>query len=56
MTTREADRIIRAGQPVTVHNPFYGETFTAVFVRRDRYNIYTEEGGKFDRKELQLQK
>ena len=57
MSPIEADRIIKAGNPVTVHNPFFGETMTdVVFVRRDRFNIYTEDGGKFDRGELRIVK
>lgn len=56
MNTREADKIIKAGKPVTVHNPVYAETFTVKFVRRDRYNLYSENGGKFDRAELKIVK
>lgn len=54
MSPREADRIIRSGQPVTVRNEHYDETFTAEFVRRDRWNLYTADGGIYDRTELQV--
>lgn len=58
MSPREADRIIKAGKKVAVEVkpglPFGGERFTAVFVRRDRWNIYTDEGAVFDRGDLIL--
>ena len=54
MTTREADRVIRAAQPVAVQSRDFNETFTATFVRRDRHNIYSDTGGVFDRDELKL--
>ena len=54
MTPRQADRIIKKGEPVTFYEPFEGRTFTRVFVRRDRWNIYTEQGEKLDRGELTL--
>jgi hypothetical protein len=53
MTPRQADKLIKDGKPVTVRNTFYDETFTAVFVRRDRWNVYTEDGC-YDRGELEL--
>ena len=52
MTPREADKIIKAGKPVTVHSEDFNETFTAVFTNRDRRNIYADYGGKFDRADL----
>lgn len=54
MSPRQADAIIKAGKPVTVHNAGFGETFTAIFVKRDRWNIYSSDGGKFDRGELEI--
>ena len=54
MTPRQADQLIKSGKPVTVHNATYGETFTITIVRRDRYNVYTDTGGVFDRVELQV--
>lgn len=54
MTPKQADRIIAQGQPVTVHNTAYNETFTATFVRRDRRMMDTAEGGRFHRDELEL--
>ena len=55
MTPREADQIIKSGIAVTVHNRFYDETFIATFVRRDRHAIYADDGGVFDRAELEIQ-
>jgi len=54
MTTREADKIIKKGEPVTVHNAFYNETFSARFVRRDRYRLYSDDGGIYERNELEI--
>ncbi len=58
MSPREADKIIKAGEKVAVQIkpglPFGGEPFTALFVRRDRWNIYTNEGCVFDRGDLVL--
>jgi hypothetical protein len=56
MTTREADKIISSQKPVTVHNSFYNETFTKIFVRRDRRIIYSADGGAFERSDLQIVK
>jgi len=52
MTPREADKIIKAGQPVTVRNTVWNEQFTVVFVGRDRWNMFTDQGGVMDRGEL----
>jgi len=41
MTPRQADKVIKAGLPVTVRDN-YGDTFTARFTRRDRWNIWTD--------------
>lgn len=49
MTPRQADKIIKAGKPVTVTNAKYGETFTAIFIKRDRTCIESADGGKFHR-------
>jgi len=56
MTTKEADRIIRAGAEVMVRSLTYEEVFFAVFVRRDRHNIYSSAGGQYDRADLELAK
>ena len=56
MTPKQADKIIAAGKPVTVHNKHFNETFTATFVRRDRTRIYSNSGGIFDRAELDVKK
>lgn len=53
MTPREADRIIKKGQPVWVRS-YLNDVFEAVFVRRDRRNIYTADGGTFSRDDLQI--
>ena len=42
MTPREADKIIKAGKPVTVHHSYFNETFTAIFTKRDRSSIYAD--------------
>jgi len=52
MTPRQADQIIKLNKPATVHNTFYNETFTATFIKKDRWNIHTSTGGVFDRGEL----
>ena len=52
MTPKQADQIIKNNKPVTVHNPVYNETFTALFVKRDRFSIYTNTGGVFERGDL----
>ena len=54
MTPRKADQIIKKGKPVTVHNAIYNETFTRLFIRRDRRNIYSSDGGVFDRSDLEV--
>ena len=54
MTPKQADKLIASGQPVTVHNSDYDETFTATFVSRDRYSITSDTGGIFDRSDLEV--
>lgn len=54
ITPRIADRLIRNGRPVTVTNERYRETFTTTFVKRDKYSIYSADGGVYDRKELTI--
>ncbi len=52
MNTRQADKVIKANSPVTVkHNPS-NERFVIHIVKRDRYLLYTADGGVFDRDEL----
>lgn len=58
MTPREADRIIKAGLPVKVTDKVFGETFTALFTHRSRWNIYGIVAGcavQFDRGDLAVQ-
>ena len=54
MTPRDADKIIKYGKPVTVHNTHFDETFTKVFVKRTRYLIMSADGGVFERDELEI--
>lgn len=54
MTPKQADKLIKLGQPVTVRNETFNETFTATFVSRDRHTISTEDGGLFERDELEV--
>lgn len=54
MTPKQVDRAIKSGEPVTLHNARYNETFTAVLVSRDRYTVTTSTGGRFERDELQI--
>ena len=56
MTPRQADSIIKKGKAVTVHGKHFNETFTALFIRRDRWSIYTDSGGVFDRGDLEIVK
>ncbi len=53
MTIKEADKIIKAGQPVTVHNSHFNETFTTTFIYRDRYYICSADGN-FERADLEI--
>ncbi len=53
MKPATADRIIKAGKPVLLKSR-YGETFTALIVSRDRWNVRTSDGGVFDRGDLEL--
>jgi len=54
MTPKQADKIIKAGVPVTVKNFQFGETFTAIFVSRDRFSITTQDGGLYSRDDLDI--
>lgn len=56
MTPAQADRILKAGKPVRVIGRLDPQGFVAVFVRRDRWNLYTADGGIFDRGDLQISK
>ena len=53
-TIKQADKIIKAGKKVTVRDSLFHQTFTALFVRRDRWNIYCKHGGIFDRQALEV--
>jgi len=54
MTPRKASAIVASGQPATVHNADYGETFTAIFVRKTRWDIISKSGGVYDRASLEV--
>lgn len=54
MTTKQADRIIKAGNIVVVRNAKYDDLFAALFVQRDRFNIYDGDGRVYDRAELEI--
>lgn len=53
MTPKQADALIKTGAPVTLRTAA-GETFTAVIVRRDRWNVHTKAGAVLDRGELEI--
>ncbi len=53
MTPQQADRIIKAGIPVTVRDA-YGDVFTRVFTARDRRMIDSASGGRFERSDLTI--
>jgi len=52
MTPKQADKIIKAGKPVTVRTK-YNETFTDTFISRDRWLIRSATG-TYDRGDLEL--
>ena len=54
MKTKQADKLIKAGKPVTVRNTHFDETFTTTFISRDRYTITAADGGLFERDELEV--
>ena len=54
MSPKQADKIIKAGKPTTVHDTFRNETFTKTFISRDRWDIFSSDGGVFDRGELDV--
>ena len=53
ITPRQADKIIKDGQPVKLRS-IYGETFEAIFTSRDRWHMYTADGGKYDRTDMEV--
>ena len=54
MTTKQADKAITSGSPITLHNARYNETVTCVLVSRDRYTVTTATGSVFERDELEI--
>ena len=53
MTPKQADKLIKSGQPVELRS-MYGEVFVAVIVRRDRWNIYLADGAVMDRSDCEV--
>lgn len=39
---------------MTLYNSAYDETFSVTLVRRDRFNVYGDEGQVYDRAELEV--
>ena len=54
MTTKQADKIIKAGAPVQFTELGYIRVHTLIFVSRDRFSIRGEHGELFDRGDLTL--
>ena len=54
MTPKEADKIIKLGDSVAVYSKHFGESFIKIFIKRDRWNIYSADGGVYDRADLEL--
>lgn len=54
MTPRQADKIIKAGKPVTVETPLADEPHVVLLVSRDRWNVTGLGGGVFDRGDMKL--
>lgn len=44
MTPKQADKLIKAGKPVTVRSKHWGDEFTTTFFKHDRWYIYSEHG------------
>jgi hypothetical protein len=54
MTTKQADKAIKSGNPVTLRSEFYHECIELVIVRRDKHNIYGDKGQVIDRSDVEL--
>jgi len=55
MTPRQADKLIAGKTPVTLHNTHFNETFgPVIIIGRDRWNVFTTDGGTYDRGELEV--
>ena len=54
MKPREADKAIKSGEAVTLHNAQHDETWEAVIVSRDRYTFSTADGGVFERDDVEI--
>ena len=44
MTSRQADKLIASGNPVTLYTINFPQTFTAVITSRNRFSIYFKYG------------
>ena len=54
MTPKQADRLIQSRKPVTLREVRFDQTFSAVLVSRDRYNVRTACGMVLDRGDLEI--
>ncbi len=54
MTTKQADKAIKLGEPVKLRNVRYDEIFSVVLVSRDRWTVTTSTGSRFERDELEI--
>jgi hypothetical protein len=54
MTPKQADGLIKSGKPVTVFNIVYKESLTITITGRNRWDIYTSDGGVMDRGDLEI--
>ena len=58
MTPRQADRIIKAGRPITIKNSAsFDGVMSFTFTHRDRWHIYTTHKGEeisFDRSDVEV--
>jgi hypothetical protein len=54
MSTREADRLIASGAPVTIRFPEYREQGVFILVSRDRVCVNTANGSRFHRSDMEI--
>lgn len=53
ITPRQADKLIKSGKPIRVLGRLDGDqAYELTFVGRDRWHVYTQDGGKYDRTDL----
>ena len=56
LSPKQADRLIKSGDIVTLWNHRWNEVWTGVIVSRDRWCINTADGCRFERNEMYLSK